>query len=293
MNAEFKKSEKICIWIIFTVMGLLALSIMLPVFWAIYASFKGRLDYAFDPVSFPKKMMWENYVKIYEHLKVSVTTESGQKQVDFAGMFTNSVVYSSLESLMSVLMPGVLGYIVAMYRFKGREFIQGLNVFIMTIPIITSLAASLRVLKNFGIYDNMLLYVFTQNGAFGFNFLLFYGAFKGLSWTYAEAAFLDGAGHFKVMVKIMWPMMLPTFAMMFVLSFVNSWNTYETFLIYLPSFPNLFLGMYYYQNSASINYATPPEILAGLILVAIPSGILYASSQKLLRSRFIIGGIKG
>ena len=39
------------------------------------------------------------------------------------------------------------------------------------------------------------------SGGFGFNFLLLYGAFKNISWTYAEAAFMDGAGDFTVFLK--------------------------------------------------------------------------------------------
>ena len=163
----------------------------------------------------------------------------------------------------------------------------------MIIPILGSLPAKLTMLKDLGIYNNMLLYILTQNGAFGFNFLLLCGTCKGLSQSYSEAAFIDGAGHLQVMLKIMFPMMLPTMAMLYILAFVGSWNTYTPFLFFLPKFPNLFLGMYRFQNEASINYSTMPEILAGLLTVAVPSAILYLCSQRLLLSNFIVGGLKG
>ena len=293
MKKQFTASEKVFMWTIFVMMALLALSILMPIVWAMYSSVKTRLDYALNMLGLPQEIKWENYVNVYEHIKVTITNEQGQKTFYFWGMFGNSLLYSGLDGVISVLMPGLMGYIVAMYNFKGKGFIQTTNIIMMIIPIVGSLPAYLRMLTFFGCYDNLVLFILTQNSAFGFNFLIFYGAFKSLSWTYAEAAFLDGASHFKVMIKIYLPMMLPTFAMMYVLAFVGSWNKYEQFMLYLPSYPNLFLGMYYFQNNASINYATQPEILAGLLLVAIPSAILYLSSQRLLRARFIVGGLKG
>lgn len=293
MRNEFKVGEKISMWVIFLVMTVLALSILAPIIWAIYTATKGELDYLFNVLGLPKKVELINFAYVYEHIKCTVTSAAGQKEVGFFGMFFNSVLYSALDGFTSVMMPALLGYIVAKYNFKGRNLIHTFNLVVMILPIVGSLPAKLTMLKNFGIYDNLFLYVLTQNSAFGFYFLLISGAFKGLSWSYSEAAFIDGAGHLQVMFRIMFPMMMPTFAMIFILAFVSSWNTYTQFLMYLPSYPNLFLGMYYFQNRASINYATTPQVLAGLIMVAIPSAILYASSQKLLASNFVVGGLKG
>ena len=293
MKQEFRVRERVVLWIIFALMALLAISILTPIFWAGYSSTKTELDYYLNVMGWPNETNFENFIRVFTHLNVKVTTENGQETIGFIQMFINSVVYSTCDSLIQVLMPTLLAYAVARYDFVGKKAITTVNIFVMIIPILGSLPAKLTMLKDLNIYNNMFLFVLTQNGAFGFYFLLLCGTCRGLSQSYSEAAFIDGAGHFTVMIKIMMPMMLPTMCMIFILSFVGSWNTYTPFLFYLPKFPNLFLGMYRFQNEASINYATMPEILAGLLIVAVPSAILYLSSQKLLMSSFIVGGLKG
>ena len=293
MKQEFRLAERIFLWCIFAFMAILALSMFLPIFWAIYSSAKTELDYYINITGFPQAINFENYKRVFTHIKVTITTEQGQETVGFARMFLNSVLYSGLDSLVATLLPTMLAYAVSRYDFVGKKAIQTINIFVMIIPILGNLPAKLTMLKDLGIYNNMPLYILTQNGSFGFYFLLLCGTCKGLSQSYSEAAFIDGAGHLRVLLSVMFPMMLPTMAMIYILSFVGSWNTYTPFLFFLPKFPNLFLGMYRFQNEASINYATMPEILAGLLIVAIPSAALYVASQKLLMSNFIVGGLKG
>ncbi len=293
MKHEFRLAEKIFIWCIFIFMAIIALSMLLPIFWAMYSSAKSELDYYINIKGFPEEINFENYKRVFTHIKVTIMTDDGQETVGFLRMFFNSVLYSGLHSLTATLLPAMLAYAVSRYEFVGKRFIQGLNIFVMIIPILGNLPAKLTMLKDLGIYNNMFLYILTQNSCFGFYFLLLCGTCKGLSQSYSEAAFIDGAGHFRVLTSIMLPMMLPTMAMIYILIFVASWNSYEQFLFFLPKFPNLFLGMYRFQNEASINYATMPEILAGLLIVAVPSALLYVASQKLLMSNFIVGGLKG
>ena len=124
-------------------------------------------------------------------------------------------------------------------------------------------------------------------------FLLFYAAFQGVPWEYAEAAFIDGAGHYKVMFRIMLPLMIPTFSAIFLLSFLSTWNDYNTFIMWLPSYANLAYGMYLFQMDASSYGASMPQIMAGFIICMIPTVIIYIASQKLITSKLMIGGLKG
>ena len=90
------------------------------------------------------------------------------------------------------------------------------------------------------------------------------------------------------------PMILPTDMVIFVLSFLGSWNDYQTFMIWLPSTPNLAYGLYMFQGiSRKLYKASTVEIMAGFSLVIIPTVILYVSSQKLILSKFTVGGLKG
>ena len=81
---------------------------------------------------------------------------------------------------------------------------------VMLLPIVGSLASELQMLHTIGAYDNVVFLMFMKGGFLGTNFLIFYATFKGISWEYAEAAFIDGASHARVLFTIMIPLAMTT-----------------------------------------------------------------------------------
>lgn len=67
----------------------------------------------------------------------------------------------------------------------------------MTIPIDGSMGRTINSSAELGLYDTPFYVVATHLSGWGFNFLVMYGFFKNIS-GYAEAAFIDGGGHFLV-----------------------------------------------------------------------------------------------
>lgn len=189
----------------------------------------------------------------------------------------------------------LVAYVLAKYKFRGGEFIYMLGIIVWITPIIGSTPSAMLVKKALGIYDNLILLVLTNvSTAFaGFNFLLLYGSFKRLPWSYAEAAFMDGAGHFTVLLKVFLPMMLPTCMVLFVLGFLGAWNDYGTFLVWLPSSPNLAYGVYKFQLDMKSFGGNICQVMAGFAMIAVPTAVLYLCSQKLIVDKFQVGGLKG
>ena len=165
----------------------------------------------------------------------------------------------------------------------------------MIIPIVGNLPSAMQVNKALGVYDNLFLnIIFSPNGCFyGVNFLLMYGAFKALPWDYAESMFIDGGGHYTVLFKIYFPMILPQFVTLFVLGFMGTWNDYQTNMIWLPSYPNIAYGMYLFNQRATAFRVSLPQLMSGFTLIMIPTAILYISTQKIITSKFMVGGLKG
>ena len=158
------------------------------------------------------------------------------------------------------------------------------------------MASALIVKKELGVYNNMLMTLLTSPSvAFsGMNFLMMYAAFKSVSWEYAEAVFIDGGGHLRVFLSIMFPMVLPNFWVLVLLSVISSWNDYTTFLYWLPSYANIAIGVYKFQYTARIELGTTmPQILACFVIVSVPIVILYISFQKIITANFMVGGLKG
>ena len=122
--------------------------------------------------------------------------------------------------------------------------------------------------------------------------MLLYGAFKELPWDYAEQVFVDGGNHYTAFIRMYLPMILPTSMVMFVLSFLGAWNDYSTFMMWLPSTPNLAYGLYMLKANSKVSLSTP-ALMAGFTLIVIPTVVIYVASQKLILSKFTVGGLKG
>ena len=179
------------------------------------------------------------------------------------------------------------------YKFRAGSFIYSLGIIVMILPVYGSLGLSLKFAKFVGYYDNLPFLVLLGGSPFGFTFIFFYGVFKTLPWSYAEAAFMDGASHARVMFQIYFPLMIPIFATQYILSFIGSWSDYMTTTVWTPSWPTLGDGIYMFQARASVNGATVPQIMCGFIMMGTVTAALYLSTQKLLLEKMNVGGLKG
>ncbi len=295
-NNIFKlRFENMFFVLIMIILIIYSLSLLLPIVWTVISSFKGIIDYEVNPFGWPKKFIFSNYLEIPAMMEVNVKATNGNVvRYGMLPMVLNSFILAGLPPLVVLFFTTLVAYVVSKYNFVGKNFIFNLGIIVMIIPIVGNLPSAMMVAKTLGTYNNIFLQIIlAPSNIFGMNFLIMYGTFKSIPWEYAESAQIDGAGDWTVMIRIMLPMVIPTFAVLFTLSFLGSWNDYLTPMIWLPSYPNLAYGLYYFQYNASQLGATMPHILAGFILVMIPTSILFLLMQRLIMSKFTVGGLKG
>ena len=282
-------------WTLYLILIVQCLSTLIPLVWMVFTAGKGYIEYYDNPFGLPKVWRLENFELAFQNIKLIIREGKKIIQFDVFDMALTSVSYAFLSAGWGTLWTALTAYVLAKYKFKGSEFIYMLGIIVWITPIIGNTPSAMLIKKALGIYDNLVLLVLTNLSCTfaGFNFLLLYGSFKKLPWSYAEAAFIDGAGHFTVLVKVFLPMMTPTCMVLFVLGFLGAWNDYGTFLVWLPSTPNLAYGVYEFQLNMSKYGGNICQVMAGFALIAVPSAILYLCSQKLIVEKFQVGGLKG
>lgn len=260
-----------------------AFTLFYAILWAIGTSLKSQEEFYTNINGFPKDWMFSNYIEAF-----SSVSANGNNMIV---MFLNSVWYACGGAVLGVLFSSVTSYVVAKYKFPGRSFIYGLALVTMMIPIVGSFPSQYKVYTALGIIDTPALLI-TKAAGFGFNFVVMYSFFKTLSWTYAEAGFIDGASHFRVFVQIMLPLALPVMGSLFLVATVGLWNEYMEPNLFLQSYPTLSSGLYVFQleMTRGINY---PLLFAGLLVSVIPVVILFVMFQKTMMESMSVGGIKG
>ncbi|MCI8368649.1 MAG: carbohydrate ABC transporter permease [Clostridia bacterium] len=269
--------------IIFTLFALYAFTLIFAMLWAFSASLKSQKEFYDNVNGLPREWLFSNYGTAFKQVSAN-----GHNMFE---MFWNSVWYSCGGALLGVLTSAVTSYVVAKYKFPGRGFIYGVAIVTMMIPIVGSFPSQYKVYTALHIIDTPFLLI-TKAAGFGFNFMVLYSFFRTLSWTYAEAGFIDGASHFKVFTRIMLPQALPVMGSLFMVQVVQLWNEYMEPNLFLQSYPTLSSGLYIFQleMTRGINF---PVLFAGLIISVIPVIILFVCFQNTMMESMSVGGIKG
>lgn len=287
------KGEKVLFSVVFVIFCLYCLCMLYPLLYLFISSFKGLLEYndiilGGNPFALPQKWLVGNYL---EAIKMSVQNSEGE-EIYLYTMFFNSIWYCLFVVGGQVLMSCFTGYIMAKYQFKLKELIFALAIFSMTIPIVGSMASALKLAYALGLYNTPFLTLLSSLSGFGFNFMVMYGYFKNISWSYAEAMFLDGGDDFTAFFKVMLPQAKMAIVTISIVSFISAWNMYEDPLIYLPDYPTMAAGLYRLQKTVT-RTGDMPKYFAGIMVSIIPVITIYTGFSGVIMKNFSVGGLKG
>ncbi len=283
------KGEKIFFTIIFIVFLIQCISLFVPLLWVVLNSFKSFEEFRGGKTfALPEVWMFSNYLEAFNQLDYN----AGDRETSFLVMILNTIYYVVICDTISAFTPLVTGYVFSKYQFKGKGLIFALAIFSMMIPTVGTTASMMRILHWLNVYDTPFYVWLTAAGGFGATFLVFSSYYKNVSWSYAEAAMIDGAGHYTIFFKIMLPQGMPLFWTYIIIGAIAGWNEYYSILLYLPNYPTIAAGLFNYKDKA-YRASGMPIFFAGLVYSMIPSIILFSCfSDKILVS-LSIGGLKG
>lgn len=289
-KVSLKKAFPLIFFIIFI---LYAITVIVPIIWVLFTSLKSKIEFILNPLGIPQEWKFSNYPEAFRELYVQISVASGFRKVFMWELFFNTLVYAIGTTLVSVFTRCVSAYVVARYNFRFKQLLYSIVIITMILPIIGSTPSTLQVMRIFGFYDSLPAIIFMSGGFTGMSFLIFYATFKGISWDYAEAAFIDGASHMKVMLSIMIPLAKVTFMIMFLTGFIGDWNDYTTPLIYMPNTPTIAYGLFTFQFSNVNAVSGVPYLMAACMLVFMPIFVLFMLFKNQLIGNLTMGGLKG
>ena len=295
-------SGKVFPIVAWTLATLWVLVFMYFLFWMGITSLKSIFDFKFNPFWFPDPVRggkvsffgyrFDNYTKAFNSIYI-LRAGIIYRAWDMIG---NSLIYSAGMALCAIIPPCLVSYLLAKYNYIPYvASIWGFVLIIRYIPISASMAACIAYLHRLHLFDSMWgIFLWTLNGFEG-QFLLLYATWKNVSTDYRDAAFIDGAGHFKALITVMTPMIIPILLILFIQGFIGRWNDYMGPMIYLPSYPTLSYGAWSFQfNTADPTIAVAPIQMAGLLILSVPMFILFLFFRKrMMNTSMTIGGLKG
>lgn len=278
--------EKVLFGVAAVVLWIHTIALMLPLFFMLTTALKSSGEYyATKLYDLPEKWLFSNFKLAFTNLKY--------RDIGFFEMVYNSVWFTFEKSLITELAPLMVGYILARYEFPGKKFFSSFIIVRTVLPLFGSGGAYLQLIHELGLWDNRLLIIFTSWDGLGLGALLYASAFRGLSGSYKEAAELDGASRMRIFLSIEAPLIGSFIIVRFVLALMGNWPEYMAFLLYLPSFANLAMGLYKIQTQFSGGGENIPIYFCGLLISAVPTIILFATISNKMFTSLTIGGLKG
>jgi arabinosaccharide transport system permease protein len=205
--------------------------------------------------------------------------------------FTNSIIITGVYTVMSLFFSSLVGYGLAKYEFRGKNFIFGIVLLVMMIPVEILLLPLYKLMITFKLIDKVLGVVLPF-AVSPFAIFFFRQSSVGIPKDFMEAARIDGCTEFGIYFRIMVPLLKPAFGAMMILQAMNSWNSMVWPMIVLRTTERLTLPI----GLASLitPYGNDYDMLfPGAVLSIIPIVIIFLANQKSFMSGLTAGGVKG
>lgn len=210
----------------------------------------------------------------------------------------NSFIYAGIVIVLNVLVNGLAGYVMAKLRFPGKKFLSFLIIFLIVVPVETSIIPLYSIVKiMLGLKKQMTVIGVILPAAISiFNIFLFTQFFQNIPKEYEEAARIDGANTLGVFTKVIMPLSKPIIATVAVFCFIGVWNDYLWPSMILPAANDGTWPLLPIQTALitikSIEGITTGEIMASLVITSIPIFAIYVAAQKYIVQGFGTAGLK-
>ena len=204
----------------------------------------------------------------------------------------NSLLIAGLTVFIIITLAAMAAFVFAHVRFFGSQHLLNYFLIGLMFPAATAILPLFIRIRDLGLLDTYWGVVLPQAAfGLGMSILLFRNYFRGMPSELFDAAFVDGAGYFRVFWDITLPLCRPIIATVGIISFVGSWNSYILPLIMLNSeskypWP---LGIMVYRGEFSTDWQL---ILAFITLTITPTVIVFFAAQKHIIAGLTAGAVK-
>jgi len=294
MVERFTLSRKLFIGFNYVFLTLLSILCLLPLIHVLAVSFSSSAAAA------------AGYVKLWP---VDFTLES-YKYVLGKDEFFQSIFMTLKRVSVGLVVNMFLTILVAyplskeVQKFRGRTIYAW--VFVFTMLFNGGLIPVYMIVRYTGILDSVWALVLPQAVPI-FNMILLLNFFRGLPKEIEEAAFMDGAGHWTTLWKIVVPLSMPAIATVTLFTMVFHWNSWFDGLIFMNSPKNYPLQSYLQtiviqQNFSSASLESIAELQkisdrtfksAQIFLGSLPILLVYPFLQKFFMKGIVLGSVKG
>jgi multiple sugar transport system permease protein/sn-glycerol 3-phosphate transport system permease protein len=229
----------------------------------------------------PLMPQWENFARAWQ-----------EKQFDL--FLANTILVAVLVVLGTVMSCGLVGYAFARLQFRGSNFLFFILLATMMIPGQVTSIPTFVLFASIGWIDTFLPLIVPHFLAHAAFFVFLYRQFMmTIPVDLEDSARIDGCGPLATWWLIMMPLSKPIIVTVAVFSFIASWNDFLMPLLYINSDSKQTIALALNNFKSSFQYAEPQLLMAGAVMMLIPTIIIFFLAQKVFIRGVVVTGVKG
>ncbi len=255
--------------------------VILPILLTFFASVKQRVDMMnSSPLWFPEfdRITFDNYAK--------VLTDK-----NLINGFKNTAIILAVSLVFNVIFGTMTAFIIERFNFWGKKGVVALFFFGMLIPTFVTEIARFKIITGLGLYNSlgapMVIYI-----ASDLMQLYIYRQFiSKIPVSLDESAILDGCSYFGLFRRIIFPLLKPATATVCIIKAITIINDMYIPYLYMPK-KKLATLTTFLMNYASAQQGSWQTLSAGIIIIMLPTILLYVLFQKQVLGGVVAGAVK-
>ena len=272
---------------VYALLVIAALFYLMPIYVQVVTGLKSFKEVSLATMwSLPTHLNLESFAKAW----------LGKPEMGIKGLaenFWNSVLLAVPATLISAFLGSINGYVLAKWRFRGANVVFPLILFGMFIPYQSILIPLVRVLQLMHLYGSLWGLIFVHV-VFGIPIttLIFRNYYAEIPDELIEAGKIDGAGILGIYARILFPLSMTGFVVVMIWQFTSVWNDFLFGVIVTsrPSVQPITVALNNMAGSYSVEWNVQ---MAGALLAALPTLLVYITLSRYFMSGLLAGSVKG
>ena len=257
----------------------IGLLVIFPVLYALGTSFmKSTEILSLNPRMLPRRIDFSNYHAVWENTMM-------------LRFIWNSVFVTTITCCLRVVTAALAAYGYACFDFKGKNLFFYLTVGTMLIPGEATLLTNYETISKLHMINTyqgiIIMFIGSATSVF-----IMRQYFLGVSASIKEASEMDGCGDIRFFTRILIPISKPILVTVFITAFVEIWNVYlwPMLITNRNEMRTVQVGIGQLNSSEGSAYGV---IMAGAVIVLIPSLLVFIIFQKQIINGMVTGSVKG
>lgn len=255
--------------------------VLAPIMLTLFAALKTKADMATtSPLLLPSfdKVTLENFKKVLSD-KYLLTG------------FKNTGMILVISLIFNVMFGTITAFIIERFQFKGKNIVVGLFFVGMLIPTFVTEIARFQIIQGLHLYNTIWAPIVIYVASDLMQLYIYRQFISGISVALDEAALLDGCSYFGLFIKIIFPLLAPATATVCIIKAINIINDMYIPYLYMPK-NKLRTLTTFLMNYANAQQGSWQTLAAGIIIIMIPTIVIYVFFQKYILAGVAAGAVK-